>query len=342
MVSKLLTEDVHIRIEGRAGRITLNKPKALNALDHEMVIAIKAALDAWADYTAVALVIVDGAGDRAFCAGADLKRMHASAAGGDYSAGHAFFRDEYAMNQTIADFPKPYVAMMDGIVMGGGAGLSVHGSHRIVTERTLFAMPECGIGLVPDVGVSRFLASAPGFIGEYVGLTGLRLTGGEAIQAGFAGLYVPSGKLPALIDALCSTGEVASVYDFESEPDVTLFSVHQTAIDRCFSKESVSAIVAALEAEDSDFGRDTAALISKGSPLSLAATLDILRTVRKEPTVERALAEELKFTHRAQEFGDFQEGIRAVVIDKDRNPRWPDTIESLDPERLARMRAELA
>ncbi|MEX6505678.1 enoyl-CoA hydratase/isomerase family protein [Jiella sp. M17.18] len=336
------TGDVFTRIEGRVGRITLDRPKALNALNHRMVLAIEAVLRAWARDDRVALVLIDGTGERAFCAGGDIRAVYEAAKAGDHEAGRAFWRDEYRLNRLIKHYPKPYVAIMDGIVMGGGVGVSAHGSHRVVTERTLLAMPECGIGLVPDVGGSLILAKAPGRLGEYLGLTGHRMGPADAIFAGFADRYVRSQDLDRLKEALVQTGDPAAIADFEDEPGLGRLAGWMADIDRFFGLASVGEIVAALEAGEGQFAGETVEALRKGAPLSLAATLDIIRTVRVDPTIERALSEEFRFTYRAQELGDHQEGIRAAVIDKDRAPHWPEVRpQDLAPERLAAMRAPL-
>ena len=203
--------DIETRIEGRAGRITLTRPAALNALDHGMCLAAEAALDAWAGDPAVALVLIDGAGDRAFCAGGDIAEIHRQGLAGDYDSGRAFWRDEYRLNAKIAGYPKPVVSFLHGFVMGGGVGLGGHCSHRVVCESTRIAMPECGIGFVPDVGGSLLLARAPGRLGDYLALTADRMGPGDALHAGFADLFVPAQDWPALKDRLAATGATASI-----------------------------------------------------------------------------------------------------------------------------------
>jgi len=202
-----MSDDIHIRKEGRAGRITLTRPKALNALSYDMCGAIEAALDAWRDDEDVALVLIDAEGDRAFCAGGDIQQLYDTGRAGDYAYGRRFWADEYRLNAKIARYPKPYVALMQGFVMGGGVGISCHGSHRVVCESTQVAMPECGIGLVPDVGGSLLLARAPGRTGEYLGTTGTRMGPDDAIYAGFADIFVPKSEWDELCTEIIESGD---------------------------------------------------------------------------------------------------------------------------------------
>ena len=204
-------EDVLVRVEGRAGRITLNRPRVLNALSHAMAGAIATALDAWEGDPAVALVLIDGAGERAFCSGGDLAQIWEAARRGDFACERRFWADEYRLNARIARYPKPYVALMHGFVMGSGVGVSAHGSHRVVGESAAVAMPECAIGLVPDVGGTHLLAKAPGRLGEYLGLTGARMGPEDAIVAGFADSFVPEAEWPALAAELAATGDPAAI-----------------------------------------------------------------------------------------------------------------------------------
>ncbi|NDV86024.1 enoyl-CoA hydratase/isomerase family protein [Aurantimonas aggregata] len=335
--------DVLIRIEGRAGRITLNRPQALNALNHGMVVAIEAALRAWESDGRVALVVIDAAGDRAFCAGGDIAELYRRGLAGDLGAGRRFWAEEYRLNRLIRHYPKPFVALMDGIVMGGGVGLSAHGSHRIVTERSMVAMPECAIGLVPDVGASLLLATAPGRLGEYLGLTGFRMGAADAILAGFADVAVASDRLAELVARLVEIGDpgVSEIYSM-APADAGVLAERRTVIDRLFEASDAAVLVGGLSADGSAFAAQTLEAIRKGSPLSVAATLAIIRTVRRDPTIETALRHEYRFTFRSQEYGDLQEGIRAAVIDKDRTPRWSVArLEDLPARRVEAMLAPL-
>mgnify|MGYP003112909790 CR=1 FL=1 len=336
------TGDVLIRVEGWAGRITLNRPKALNALNWEMARAIEAALREWAVDDAVALVIIDAAGERAFCAGGDIAELYQRGRAGEFAYGQRFWAEEYRLNRLIAHYDKPYVAVMDGIVMGGGVGLAAHGGHRIVTERSMVAMPECGIGLVPDVGGSLILATAPGRLGEYLGTTGFRMGPADAILAGFADVYVPSERLADLVARLVETGDPAVIDAFAEMPPEGELAGRRGAIDALFGASSAAAIVAGLEADGGEFAETTLKTLRRGSPISVAATLAILRAVRDDPTIENALIREYRFTFRSQQEGDFLEGIRAAVIDKDRQPQWSVArIEDLPQERVDAMLAPL-
>jgi enoyl-CoA hydratase/carnithine racemase len=202
-----MSGDIAIRKEGRAGRITLARPRALNALTWEMCLAIEAALDGWRDDAEVALLVIDAEGERAFCAGGDVAAVHARAVAGDHDYGRRFWTDEYRMNAKLFNFPRPVASFMQGFVMGGGVGVGGHASHRVVGESAQVAMPECGIGLVPDVGGSLLLARAPGRLGEYLGVTGARMGPGDAIHAGFADYFVPEAAWEALKAELCATGD---------------------------------------------------------------------------------------------------------------------------------------
>jgi len=317
------TESVIIRQIGRAGRITLNRPKALNALDLDMVRAIEAALKRWRDDQDIALVVIDAADEKAFCAGGDIAALYHQGKAGRFEPGREFWAEEYRLNRMIARYPKPYVALMDGIVMGGGVGLSAHGDVRVVTERSMVAMPECGIGLIPDVGATRLLATAPGRLGEYLGLTGFRMKAADAILAGFADAHVPAERLAELTARLEETGDAGVVESFATPPEPGKLEARRDEIDRLFAGEDAVAILTALESEETEFAAETAKAIRRGSPLSVAVTLALVRLVRDNPTIETALTHEYRYTYRSQSHGDFVEGTRAVVIDKDRNPQWP-------------------
>lgn len=329
--------DISIRVEGRAGRITLTRPQALNALSHAMALAIDAALAGWQDDPAVDLVLIDGEGPRAFCAGGDIVETWREGRGGDFAGGRRFWRDEYRMNARIAGFPKPYVALMHGYTMGGGVGVSGHGSHRIVGETTQVAMPECTIGLVPDVGGTHLLSRAPGRLGEYLGLTSARMMPGDAIHAGFADVFVPEAAWPDLAAELCRTGD-PGVIPAHPAPESPL-AARQAEIDDAFEGADLASIVARLEA--SDWGHEVLKALRRNSPLSMAATLELVRAARRCPGVEKALAREYRFSWRAAEMGDLLEGIRAQVIDKDRDPTWRDDLDRVRPEDVAAMLAPL-
>ncbi|THD85780.1 enoyl-CoA hydratase/isomerase family protein [Aliigemmobacter aestuarii] len=326
-----------IRIEGRAGRVTLNRPAALNALTYPMCLALDAALIGWRDDPSVDLVVIDAAGDRAFCAGGDIAELYAKGRAGEYHFGQDFWRDEYRMNARIAEFPKPVVSLMQGFTMGGGVGVSCHASHRIVGETAQVAMPECGIGLVPDVGGSFLLALAPGRLGEYLGTTGTRMGPGDAIFAGFADTFVPQADWPALIAELC-TGDVAAIERFaRPAPDAGLPAL-LPQIDRHFGGETLGDIVRSLRADDSPFAAGALKALARVSPLAAACTVEMQHRLGEAPPLRRALEMEYRFTFRAQEHSDFLEGIRAAIIDKDRSPRWrhddPAAVPPVDVSRM--------
>lgn len=329
--------DISIRVEGRAGRITLTRPQALNALNHAMARAIDAALAAWEDDPAVALVLIDGMGPRAFCAGGDIVETWLESKAKDFDGTRRFWRDEYRMNARIARYRKPYVALMQGFTMGGGVGVSGHGSHRIVGETTQVAMPECSIGLIPDIGGTHLLSRAPGRLGEYLGLTSARMGPGDAIHAGFADAFVPEAAWPDLAADLVHRGD-PGVIPVHSAPESPL-AARQAEIDDTFEAADLASIVARLEA--SDWGHEVLRGLRRNSPLSMAATLELVRAARRCPGIERALRREFRFSWRAAEMGDLLEGIRAQVIDKDRNPTWRDDLDRVRPEDVAAMLAPL-
>lgn len=307
-------DDLHIRRDRKAGRITFTRPQALNALSHDMALAIHAALDGWRDDPAVALVIIDAEGDRAFCAGGDIAAVYHGGKAGDHGIGQRFFADEYRMNAAIRDYPKPIAAFMQGFVMGGGVGVGGHAGHRVVGDTTQIAMPESGIGLIPDVGGTWLLARAPGRIGEYLGLTGARMGAGDAIHAGFADLYLPESEWEGAKDRLAETGDISGLKG-RTPPPAPLAATDLSA----FGARSVADIRAALEKAG-----DTASLkaIARNSPLSMAATLAMVRAARGDRRMQESLSREYRFTHRATAEGDFIEGVRAQIIDKDRSPNW--------------------
>ena len=307
-------DDLNIRKTGRAGRITFTRPKALNALTHEMALAIHAALDNWRDDPEVALIVIDAEGDRAFCAGGDIAQVYRGGLEGNHQIGRDFFRDEYLMNAAIADYPKPIVAFMQGFVMGGGVGVGGHASDRIVGDTTQIAMPESTIGLIPDVGGTWLLARAPGRIGEYLMLTSDRMGPGDAIHAGFADYYLPEAEWPALIERLEETGST-SVIEGRTPPAAPLADRDLSAL----GGKTLGEIVTELEAESDEA---TLKPIRRNSPLSMAAGLAMIRAARGDQSIQDSLAREYRFTYRATEMGDFIEGVRAQIIDKDRKPNW--------------------
>ncbi|AUR07953.1 enoyl-CoA hydratase/isomerase family protein [Phaeobacter inhibens] len=315
--------DIDIRVTGRAGRITLTRSKALNALSYDMCMAVDAALKAWAKDDAIDLVVMDAEGEKAFCAGGDIAELYQTGMSGDYDYGRRFWRDEYRMNARIFEYPKPVVSFLQGFVMGGGVGLGCHGTHRIVGDSTKIAMPEVGIGLIPDVGGTLMLALAPGRLGEYLGLTGARMTAADAIYAGFADHYIPETRWPDLISELEQTGRADLLAEAaETAPAGTLAPMYDD-IGRNFGGETLTDILTALDHDDSSFADATLKTLRRNAPLSMACTVELLHRLRLGTMgIRKALELEYRFTHRAMEKGDFLEGIRAQIIDKDRQPKW--------------------
>jgi enoyl-CoA hydratase/carnithine racemase len=338
------SDEVLIRREGRAGRITMNRPKALNALTYGMVRSIWTALLEWRDDPAVELVLVDGAGERALCAGGDVRSLYESRVQGSGLA-RAFWRDEYRLNALIGGYPKPYVALQDGIVMGGGIGLSSHASHRVVTERSQLAMPETGIGLIPDVGGTWLLANAPGETGVYLGLTGEAMRAADAIYARFSDALVPSAKLPALIDRLSDAGggpvgeAIRSLAEDASESELAR---RRATIDTAFAGTEVERMHMALAGISEEWAARTRASLLQKSPKALKLTLAAIRQARRLPSLDEALKAEYRLTVRLFEDGEFPEGVRALLIDKDRSPRWsPPSVGEVTEELVARYLAPL-
>lgn len=317
--------DLIVTTQGHLGRITLNRPKALNAITHEMVREMAPALRAFATDPAIVAVLVDGAGERGLCAGGDIRSIHdAQLKQDDLPA--RFWRDEYIMNAFIAAYPKPYVAIMDGIVMGGGIGVSGHGSHRIVTERTRAAMPEVGIGFSPDVGGTWLLGRAPGELGVYSALTAIPMNGADAIAAGLADAHVSSSDLPALIADLAQCGSradlEAAITARASAPVPGLFARARGWIDACFAFDRVEDILAALAQRDEPEAQSALAAMRKHCPKSLKVALRAVRTARGLPSLQAALQMEYRVSLACIAHPDMVEGIRAVVVDKDQAPRW--------------------
>lgn len=326
-------DEIVLERSGRVGSVTLNRPRALNALTQPMVVALDARLREWADDPAVAAVVVRGAarddGRVPFCAGGDIRLLYDQRADPERRFAVVFYAQEYRLNALIFRYPKPYVALIDGVVMGGGVGVSVHGSHRVMTERALFAMPETGIGLFPDVGATWFLPRLRGKAGLYLGLTGARIGAADARYLGLATHVVPSGALRALDESLCAAalaGDARAavarlVAECAVEPGEAPLAARQAEIDRCFAADSVEAIVANLEAEESDWSRATRDTLLQKSPTSLKVAFKQL-TACGARGFEEALALEYRLAMHCNLGADFFEGIRAQVVDKDRRPRW--------------------
>jgi enoyl-CoA hydratase/carnithine racemase len=334
--------DLIARREGAVGVVRLNRPKAINAVTLEMFRDIDSALDAFETDPDVGVILLEGAGERGLCAGGDIRALYEdSKIGGDL--GKILWREEYILNARIAKFPKPYVSFMDGIVMGGGVGLSAHSSHRVVTEKTRLAMPEVGLGFFPDVGGTWLLSRSPGEIGTYFGLTGQTMNGPDAIYARFADAVVPSGKLPALREALVhlrpgvSSAEVGNVIGgFATGETSGPGAANKSDIDAWFAHDRMQDIVAALQADGSELAAATLKTLNEKSPRGMAVTLRLLRLARDAKSLEECLVREYRAALQVFASDDFREGVRAAVIDKDRNPRWsPPHIEDVTPEMAA-------
>jgi enoyl-CoA hydratase len=340
--------DLIVRREGSAGIIRLNRPKAINAMTLEMSVGIDAALDLFEKDPAVALVLLEGAGERGLCAGGDIRGLYESSkAGGDL--GKMFWRQEYIMNARIAKYPKPYVAFMDGLVMGGGVGLSAHGRHRVVTDKTKLAMPEVGLGFFPDVGGTWLLTRSPGELGAYFGLTGQTMNGPDAIHARFADAVVPSAKLPALRDVLTkvrpgtASSEVQMLIDgFATGETSGPVAAMQPSISRWFAHARMQDIIATLHQDGSELAQATLKTLNEKSPRGMVVTLTLLRLARGASSLEECLVREYRAALQVFASDDFREGVRAAVIDKDRDPRWsPPRMEDVTPEMLAPYLAEI-
>ncbi|MGW4368673.1 enoyl-CoA hydratase/isomerase family protein [Nocardia takedensis] len=342
--------EVLIETRDGLGLITLNRPKAINALNHAMALEITRALREWAEDESIRTVVLTGAGERGLCAGGDIVAIHADAKESQGRAEQAaaesptgrFWRDEYILNALIGAYPKPYVVVMDGIVMGGGVGLSGHGSHRIVTERSKIGMPEVGIGFIPDVGGTYLLSRAPGEIGTHVALTTARMNAGDAIAAGFADYYVRSEDLAALLETLRTETADIAIAKFAAETPESTLAAQRGWIDAAYGADTVEEIVARLQAEGSPEAASAAGEILAKSPVALKVTLRSLRAARALPTLEAVLNEEYRVSVASLASHDLVEGIRAQVIDKDRQPKWdPATLTEVTDARVEAYFAEL-
>ena len=335
-------DEVLLRTEGRAACLTLNRPRALNALNHAMVTRIDQALTAWEHDPAVATVVVAGAGDRGLCAGGDIRAIHADVSSGGGAASAAFWADEYRLNARIARYPKPYVALMDGIVMGGGVGISAHGSVRVVTERSRVAMPETGIGFVPDVGGTYLLSRAPGELGTHLALTGVPVGARDALLCGLADHYVPAELLPRLAADLAELPVPEALSRYAGRPPAGDLEAGREWIDHCYAADTVEEIVDRLRAVGVPEAKQAAETLLGRSPTSLKVTLAALHRARRLGSLERVLRQEYRVSCAALGSPDLVEGIRAQVVDKDRDPRWsPATLGEVGEQEVTRFFAPL-
>ena len=350
------SDAIRAHVANRIGFIELNRPKALNALSTEMIRAMHVALDAWRDDADVLAVVVHSPHPRAFCAGGDVRFFYDAFTAGDLAACDTFFTEEYALDHAIFAYPKPYIALMNGIVMGGGMGIALParrtGGLRVVMGSTKMAMPETRIGLFPDVGAGWFLARTPGAIGRYLAVTGTTIDAADALYAGLADVYLEDDALPALLDSLArerhERGEdvvecvrqAASRYKVVPTPDTSMLATTRAWIDKHFSQPDVARIVASLDAEPdcaaSEWAEETVAAMRERSPLSMAVSLEVV--VRSEGTMAECLRRDLDLTRSTFARGDVIEGVRARIIDKDNRPQWRvPRIEEVDAKEVERM-----
>ena len=328
--------EIQFDVRGRAGFVTLNRPQALNALTLAMIEAMDARLAAWASDPAVDVVVLRGEGERAFCAGGDVRAIWRAGQEGDPLT-RDFFRAEYRLNRRIKVYRKPYVALIDGITMGGGVGVSVHGSHRVATERTVFAMPETRIGFFPDVGASHVLPRLPGKLGLYLGLTGARLRAADALYAGIATHYVDSARLPELDAALAEAGrDVGPVLAvFAGDAGKAGLPGRRAAIDRCFAGTTVEGVIGALTDEGGVWADGVLKDLAAASPTSLKITAEELRRGARLQ-FDACMTMEYRLSQACLARHDFYDGIRAAVIDKDNAPDWqPATLAGVSAELVA-------
>ena len=316
----LADRSIASRREGRIGRITLNRPHALNALTTEMIQAIIVALELWRHDPAVHLALIESSSERAFCAGGDVRTVREWVAANDWQAVEAYFTLEYALNRIIAHYNKPYVALIDGICMGGGIGLAIHGAVRVVTEHAQLAMPETQLGLFPDIGASYFLPRLRGVFGMFLGITGARIGAGDACWLGMATHYCPRSSLPALIGNLAENG-TAALSELEADPPAATLPAIEADVRSVFSQSSIERIVEALERLDQPWATEALRAMRSASPSALRWSFDLLQAGAHR-TFEECQRAETLLARRACSHPDFAEGVRANVIDKDRAPRW--------------------
>jgi enoyl-CoA hydratase len=346
--AQLSKDDILFERRGAAGIVTLNRPKALNAVTHAMLLALRTQLTRWADDPAVTRVVITATEGRAFSAGGDIRALYDLGEAGRHDEALQFWRDEYPLNAAIKNYRKPYVALIDGIAMGGGVGVSVHGSHRVAGDRFSFAMPEVGIGFFPDVGATWFLPRMPGELGTYCALTGERFGLGDGVAGGIATHRVPSERFPQLLERLAATVSVDAVLSTFNEPVTEQpIAARRAAIDRLFAGDMVENILAGLDREggsgsaDAEWAQKTAAVIRSKSPLSLKLALAQVRRGNSWD-FETCMRMEFRIVSRVIHGHDFYEGVRAVIVDKDNNPRWrPATLPDVGEAEVERHFAPL-
>jgi enoyl-CoA hydratase len=315
------TDDVVTRVDNGTGYLTLNRPKAINSLNQPMVSRLREVLTEWEQDASIRAVVLAGAGERGLCAGGDVVAIYHSARADGVEA-RRFWRDEYLMNAQIGRFAKPYVSLMDGIVMGGGVGVGAHANTRVVTDTSKVAMPEVGIGFIPDVGGAYLLSRAPGLLGLHAALTGAPFSGADAIALGFADHYVPHDKLHDFSHAIATDGAERAIAAHAVEPPPSSLAAQRDWIDECYAGDTVADIVTSLRGHDAGPANDAATLIATRSPIALSVTLAAVRRAAKLDTLEDVLTQDYRVSSASLRSHDLVEGIRAQLVDKDRDPKW--------------------
>jgi enoyl-CoA hydratase/carnithine racemase len=334
MDSFILTEKI-----GTAGVITLNRPKALNSIDLGMIRDLQEALKVWKEDFSISHILVKGAGEKAFCAGGDVRSVYDAWERRDRDYMDAIFREEYELNYALSVYPKPYISLINGISMGGGLGISIHGSHRIVTEKTVMAMPESAIGFFTDIGASFFLNKCPGKIGIYLGLTGDRVKGADALYCGLGTHFIDSEKLPSVYQQLLSASNQKDIDRILNEaitlPEKSFLEENQNLIDELFSGETVEDILMALKTDASEFAQKCFEGLQKKSPTSLKIIFELLKR-HQGKTLKECLVTEFRLSQHFVEQPDFFEGVRALLVDKDQKPVWiPSSLSEIDQDAIS-------
>ncbi len=334
--------DLIVQTEGGVGLLTLNRPKALNALSHDMINGIAEALTKWADDDSIRCVLIDGAGERAFCAGGDIQAIYENGPK-DPIGSLEFWREEYRLNAMIANYKKPYIALMHGFTMGGGVGVSAHGSHRIVTDGSVISMPEVGIGFLPDVGGTWLLNKAPQGLGAYYGISGARMGPDDAIYMGFADAYVPQEQFETIRDRLIGGARITDLLaEISQKPPAGDARKNAKSIAKWFDAANFDQVMTNVESDKSEFAQGALKLLKRQCPLSVKSTFYALNEVQNYTSIEECLKLEFRFCAASLKGKNFYEGIRAAVIDKDRNPKWePADLGDVSDEMVTAMFASL-
>lgn len=327
-----MTSFIDTRVKGGVGEILLNRPGALNALDTTMIRDLYLTLVDWQSDDAVHTVLVRSASPKAFCAGGDIRAVREAAIAGDRDSVYRYFSDEYGLNQLIADYPKPYVTLIDGVNMGGGLGISVHGSHRVVTENAVFAMPETAIGFIPDVGASHFLPPLGG-TGLYLALTGVRLSAGDALELGLATHFVAADSLDKFAELIVTDGLSTALASLDDKPQDSAIAAIRADIDEAFAGYDVPEIILRLETGSEPWRVAARDAIAAASPWALSVTAELLRRGAEASSLSECLGRELRAAVKMARCRDFDEGVRAMLVDKDRSPSWsPNTLSEVSVE----------